>query len=98
MARAGDLSVVVFVAVCRGFGMNLAFRRAYMAAVCVVAAGCVIVAIWLDAAPSAADNPPTSVLGTAMVDPAEPAPDGQIGTLDQTPVYASIEALSLIHI
>ena len=49
--------------------------------------------LWFDGARVTANNPSTTVLGTANVDPSEPAPTGVIG-VDSTPVYE----LSLIHI
>ena len=57
-----------------------------------------VAAIWHDGSTSGANNPPTSVLGTAMVDPTEPPPDAIRGSFDQTPVYASIEANGRFYI
>ena len=53
--------------------------------------------LWLDGSKAIANNPPTTVLGTANVDPAEAPPTGAIGTAS-TPVYESLEANGLFYI
>ena len=53
--------------------------------------------LWLDGSKAIANNPPTTALGTANVDPAEAPPTGAIGTAS-TPVYESLEANGLFYI
>ena len=53
--------------------------------------------LWFDDARVTANNPSTTVLGTANVDPSEPAPTGVIG-VDSTPVYEALEANGLYYI
>ena len=53
--------------------------------------------LWFDQSDAIANNPPTTVLGTANVDPAEPPPTGAVG-VGSTPVFESIEANGLFYI
>ena len=49
--------------------------------------------IWYDQSVSEANNPPTTVLGTANIDPSEPPPNPDpLATVESSPVSESIEA------
>ena len=53
--------------------------------------------LWFDGSNATANNPPSTVLGTATVDPTEAPPTGAIG-VDSTPVFEVLEANGLYYV
>ena len=79
----------------RNIDMARTITFTMVAALTTVAA--VAALVWFDQSDATANNPPTGVLGTANIDPAEPPPTGAVGAAS-TPVYESLEANGLFYV